>query len=69
MNHDSESTFEPNGGFDTNPFGDPRTVPTGWDTSALYTLEREHRSAAFAMPTHSSTFMSMNNEISSDALS
>ena len=29
----------PNGGKDHNPFGDPRTIPTGWDTSAMYSFD------------------------------
>jgi hypothetical protein len=32
---------EPNGGEDFNPFGDPRTIPTGWDVSAFYAPWRE----------------------------
>lgn len=29
----------PNGGKDGNPFGDPRTIPMGWDTTAMYALD------------------------------
>ncbi len=71
MNPDPEPKIEPNGGLDANPFGDPRTYPAGWDTSTLYTLEREnrHRNAAPTSTAQSTDFTSKNNEPSSDALS
>lgn len=32
-----------------NPFGDPRTIPTGWNVSAFYAPEREN-AARYASP-------------------
>lgn len=33
--NDLKSKMAPDGSKDHNPFGDPHTIPTGWDTSAM----------------------------------
>lgn len=41
MNTQSQSTLEPTGGPDLNPFGEPHTIPLGWEVSAFFTPELE----------------------------
>jgi hypothetical protein len=50
---------EPNGGQDANPFGDPHTIPVGWQVSAFYQPSQGDN--------HSSEFHSHSSQFSATA--
>lgn len=42
MNPRTDATFDPMAEASPDPFGDPRTIPGGWDVSAFFDPEREN---------------------------
>jgi hypothetical protein len=70
MYSDEQFSFEPTGAPDLNPFGDPRTIPTGWNVSAFYTPEHEslHRYGAQSYQSLPTPLVNSENESSADTL-